>query len=138
ATYRNDDYVAIAEGKKVDLLKGDYPRGASSDTSTLKPWKAFDLSGQVDNLMFNSAGSILIAGSDKSFMSYEIEYERLNSAALDTDQKSPTIKWLDNAYLWSDYDNRLTIREFDGTNSHILNAVESKFDAVLTNNGRYL
>lgn len=138
ARYRGDDYVAIATGKKVNLLKGDYPSGNSDDISSLKPWKTFDLNGNVEKLMFNSAGNILIARSGQTFMSYEIEYERLNTAALETQERSPQVQWLDNAYLWSSYDNRLTIREFDGTNSHVLNAVEPKFDAVLTNNGRFL
>lgn len=136
--YRNDFYVAISEGKKVDILEGDYPRGAVSGVSSLSVLQSFDISGNADTLMFNSGGSIVVVKSGNSFKSYEIEYDRLNASALDTRATDTAVSWIDNAYLWSSYDDLLTIREYDGANVHTLNAVSGGYDVVLTTNGQYL
>ena len=51
---------------------------------------------------------------------------------------APTLRWLDDNYMWSDLGGSLTIREFDGTNKHTINAVQAGQGVTLTDNGRYL
>lgn len=134
----NDDYVAIAEGQAVTLLKGRYPSSAL-DTSSLSLFATFPAPAAIDQVQFSPEGDYLIVQSGVAFQSYEVEYKRLNSATVDIDasQVQP-LRWLDEAYVWAVYDGMLSMREFDGTNASVLMPAIAGLDATLSQNGRYL
>jgi hypothetical protein len=137
--YFSDDYVAIAEGLQVTVLKGSYPTSSSEDSKSLAAYAEFTASADVDTLSFSPDGDFLVAQSGLNFISYEVEYKRQTNATIETSETQPhTLNWLDDAYVWSIYDGHLSIREFDGTNVHVINAAEPSFDATLSQNGRYL
>jgi hypothetical protein len=48
------------------------------------------------------------------------------------------LKWLDDNYLWSDYNGDVTMREFDGQNGNTINKALIGQDVVLSQNDRYL
>ncbi|MCY1533000.1 hypothetical protein D9M68_683050 [compost metagenome] len=48
------------------------------------------------------------------------------------------LRWLDDFYVWSDRANKLTLREYDGSNEHDMGAVASGFDATFSQNNKYL
>lgn len=137
--YFSDDYVAIAEGVKVTVLKGRYPSSSSEESSSLKSLAEFTASAPVDQLQFSREGDFLVARSGLASIAYEIEYQRQTASTLATSETTAKqLNWLDNAYLWTIYDGHLAIREFDGTNVHVINAAEPGFDVTLSQNGRYL
>ena len=137
--YFSDDYVAIAEGVKVTILKGRYPTSSADETSSLKSFAEFTATAAVDQLQFNEEGDYLIARSGLASIAYEIEYQRQTASTIETTETvAKTLHWLDDAYLWAVYDGHLAIREFDGSNVHVINAAEPGFDATLSQNGRYL
>jgi hypothetical protein len=137
--YFSDDYVAISEGLKVTVLKGRYPVSSNDDATSLVAYAEFTANANVDTLSFSRDGDFLVAQSGLNFISYEVEYKRQTTATIATSGTTPhPLQWLDNAYLWSIYDGHLSIREFDGTNVHVINAAEPSFDATLGQNGRYL
>jgi len=133
-----DDYVAIADGLKVTVLKGSYPTSAD-DMTSLKLFGSFTASAPVDQLSFSPEGDYLVAQSGLNFISYELEYQRQTNAEVTTSEPtSHVLQWLDPAYLWAVYDGHVSIREFDGTNVHVINTSEPGFDATLSPNGTYL
>lgn len=137
--YFSDDYVAIAEGLKVTILKGRYPTSSAEDTTSLKLFAEFMTPSPVDSLTFSIDGGHLVAQSGLSFVSYEIEYQRQTNATIETTEpQAHTLQWLDDAYLWATYDGHVSIREFDGTNVHVTGTSEPGFDATLSPNGKYL
>lgn len=137
--YFSDDYVAISEGLKVTILKGRYPNSSAEETTSLKKYAEFTAPSDVTTLSFSPEGDFLVSQSGLAFISYELEYKRQTNATVETSESVPhAFKWLDDAYLWSVYDGHLSIREFDGTNVHVINAAEPSFDATLSQNGRYL
>jgi len=137
--YYNDDFVAIAEGTKVTILKGNYPASNSTDVSSLKTYAEFSAAGNVDTLTFSNEGNFLVAQSGLAFVGYEIEYMRFTNAMVTTSEtQAHTLNWLDDAYLYAVYDGHLSIREFDGANVHVIMPMEPGFDATLSQNGRYL
>ncbi len=137
--YFSDNYVAIAEGNVVTVLKGSYPGSSSQDTSSLAHYATFDLTGVVSALSFSREGDYVVAQSGASFMSYEIEHKRAASGvvAVNDGQNASTLKWLDVAHLWNDDNGTLLMRDFDGTNIFSIMAVEPGFDATLSQNGRF-
>ena len=133
--YFGSDYVAITEGAKVTILKGSYPSAQTRSAATaLKSYASFTVDAPATALSFSPGGEYVIARHGDSFTTYEIEYKRLASA----DTSATTLRWLDEAHLWSVADGKLVMRDFDGTNGHaILPAVEG-YGASLSQNGRYI
>jgi hypothetical protein len=138
AHYFNEDYVVIAEGKKVDILSGSYPDTTSDSVTSLKVIASFMSKEDIHNLMFSPTGEYVFIQSGAYFASYDLEYQTFTSSTIEGTGDVPTIKWIDNNHVWSDYVGNLTIREFDGTNSHSINPVLAGQDATLTHNGRFL
>jgi len=137
--YYNDNYVAVSDGLKVTIFKGNYPADSDTDNDSLKQYAQFAASANVDTLTFSKEGDFLVAQSGLTFVGYEIEYLRFTSGTIPTSETTAhTLNWLDNAYLWATYDGHLSIREFDGTNTHVIMPMEPGFDATLSQNGKYL
>lgn len=137
--YYNDDYVAISEGLKVTVLKGNFPSSSDTLSESLKPYDQFKTAANVDTTSFSKIGDHLIVQSGLNYVSYEIEYMRQTGATVTTSETAPhTMQWLDDAYLWAVYDGHLSIREFDGTNIHVIMTMEPGYDATLSQNGKYL
>lgn len=137
--YYSDDYVAISEGLKVTVLKGRYPTSSQDETTSLKQVAEFKTQANVESLSFSPVGDYLIARAGLTFVSYEVEYNRITKATVETKEaKARDFAWLDEAYVWVVYDGHLSIREFDGTNAHSIMPMTAGYDAMLSPNGRYL
>lgn len=137
--YYNDRYFAIAEGLKVTVLTGRYPSSNDMNNASLRQVGEFKTPANVDTLTFSEEGDHLVAQAGLSFVSYEVEYLRRTDSKVETSETAAhTLKWLDNAYLWAVYDGHLSIREFDGANTHVIMKMEPGFDATLSQNGKYI
>ncbi|MEI6850808.1 MAG: PEGA domain-containing protein [Candidatus Saccharibacteria bacterium] len=136
--YYNEDYVIISEGKKINLYGGSYPNANSDNANSMKVITSFELSENVNEIVFSPTGKYALLKSGSSFTSYDLEYQKLAVSNIEGSGPVPLIRWIDENNIWSDRDGSLSIREFDGLNSHTINPVVSGQDATLTNNGRYL
>jgi hypothetical protein len=137
--YHSDDYIAVTEGLKVSVLKGRYPSSTDVTNASLNAYAGFKVSANIDHASFSVDGDRLVVQSGLNFTSYEIEYMRQTDATVTTSETTPhALRWLDNAYLWAVYDGHLSIREFDGTNTHVIMTMEPGFDATLSQNNKYL
>lgn len=136
--YFNNDYVAISEGQKVDVLYGSYP-SSSTDTNSLKPYASFELSLDVETLKFSPNGYYILAQHGPLFAGFDIEHKSVaSSTVIAAKTIVRPLQWLNNANLWSDADGQLTMREFDGANRFTINNVDFGQDVTLTKDGRYL
>ena len=134
--YFGSDYVAIAEGSRVTVLKGAYPSAQAQNTITsLKQFATFSTAQAVDTLSFSPSGEYVAAQAGGQLATYEIEYKRSSTAARDT---SRPLLWLDAAHLWTDASDTLRMRDFDGTNTQAIMPVAVGFDATLSQNGRFM
>lgn len=138
AHYFKEDYVAISEGQKVDIFGGSYPNSDSKEATSLAVIKSLDLDGGVDELNFSPAGEYVFVRSGAGFATYDLEYNNFSKSQIDGATTVATIKWLDNSYLWSDYGNYLTIREFDGANSHKISPLITGQSVTLTRDKSYI
>lgn len=137
AQHYNDDYVAIAEDRDVTVLKGSYPTSPTNTTS-LALFAEFTAPAAVDQVTFSPDGDYLVVQSGPAFQSFEVEYERVNSATVDVTGQAPQLRWLDEAYVWAVYDGVMSMREFDGTNANAIIPAVAGMDATLSQNGRYI
>lgn len=137
SNYYNENYVAISEGKKVDILSGSYPNTANGDAASLKIVTSFT-ADNIDILSFSPTGEYVMVQSGAYFASFDLEYRMFKSSTIQGSGTVSQMRWLDKNYVWFDRDNNLTIREFDGENVHLINTVVSGQDATLTHNGRFI
>lgn len=138
AHYFNEDYVVIAEGKKVDILSGSYPGTTSDGTTSLKIITTFMSQEDVRNLSFSPTGEYVLIQSGSYFADYDLEYQTFTQSTIDGAEDASIFRWIDNNHIWSDRGGSITIREFDGANNHIINSVLVGQDVALTHNGRFL
>lgn len=136
--YFNEDYIAIADGKNVDILSGNYSTMLFSDLASIKSVKTFDVAGDILNLSFSPSGQYLLAQAGAAFTSYDLEYKNIVASTVDATGSASHLRWLNNSYFWSDNGSNLNIREFDGSNPRVINPVIVGQDAVLTNSGKFL
>lgn len=136
--YFNANYIAISEGSKVTVYSGSYPTATTDDTSSLKIFAEFSVSRAVHKLQFSPTGEYVFVQNGSDFASFDMEYQIFAASRIRGDGTARPVKWLDDNYIWSDLDGKLTIREFDGTNVHTINDAVAGQDAMLTHNGRWL
>ena len=137
--YFNDNYVAIAEGTKVTILKGAYPTSSADDTTSLKRIAQMDLESSITQLSLSPKSDYILAEAGTSFKSFEIEHLRIASGSLDTsaDAASTPLQWLDIAHTWNRQGGTLVMRDFDNSNIYSINAIAPNFDVTLSQNGRF-
>ncbi|CAN5392207.1 hypothetical protein BH10PAT4_BH10PAT4_1460 [soil metagenome] len=136
--YFNQDYVAISQGKDITILSGSYPSN-SDDSSSLKRLKSFVVDADVVAVSFSPNGDYLLAKSGDRYASYDIEHDRTISYNISTKPgvTSGLINWLDDDHTWSDYDETLMIREFDGTNEVSVNRLVANQGVTISQNDKY-
>ena len=136
--YFGDDYVAISEDKSVDILFGSLP-SATQETNSLRQFSHLETKNPVTTLSFGPGGEYLTAQAGNSFSSYELEHMRgaTGDVSVTEGQTASALKWLDGAHLWNDDNGSLVMRDFDGTNAHMIMRVESGFGSSLSQNGRF-
>jgi hypothetical protein len=137
--YFNDDYVAIAEGAKVTILKGTFPTSSSDDTSSLTRFATMDLPTSVTQLSFSPASDYVLAEAGAAFATYELEHMRSANGTLDSNEgaNATALKWLDTAHMWNQQNGTLVMRDFDNSNIYSINSVSGNFDATISQNGRF-
>ncbi|MDB5180614.1 MAG: hypothetical protein JWO54_372 [Candidatus Saccharibacteria bacterium] len=137
--YFNDNYVAIAEGAKVTILKGNYQVSGNDDMTNLKQFATMDLVGPVTQLTFSPKSDYILAQAGTSFITYELEHSRSATGNLDATEAaaSTPLKWLDIAHVWNQQNGKLVMRDFDNSNIYSISAVTGDFDASISQNGRF-
>ena len=137
--YFNDNYVAIAEGSKVTILKGSYQLSGNDNMTELRQFAQMDLPSAVTQLSLSPKSEYVLAEAGNSFMTYEIEHKRSASGSLDpTPSAAATpLQWLDIAHVWNQQGGSLVMRDFDNANIYSINTVAGNFDATISPNGRF-
>ncbi|HYG84039.1 MAG TPA: PEGA domain-containing protein [Verrucomicrobiae bacterium] len=132
SNYFYDDYMAIAHGTNVEILKDPY--GQSRETKTVA---SFTFTPGVATLRFSSNGRFVLAQNGGEFTSYDLETSNKAQADMtDLGKPSGPLRWLDDYYVWNDAGGKLHIAEFDGTNQRFINAVAPGYDVTLSENGK--
>ncbi len=136
--YFNENYIAISDGKKVEILSGSYPSINSDNTNSLKTIETFETTDDIQSLSFSPSGEYVFVRFESGYDCYDLEYQNLSTTIIDGSETNFSLVWLDDNHLWSDRDGKLVIVEFDGENRHTINSVVTGQGVTLTHNGRYI
>lgn len=134
SNYFNDDYLAIAYGSKVEIVKDPYEANRAS-----QHFGDFTFAVDVQSLQFSANGRFVLAQQGNQFTTYDLETDMtFNSKLGGATIANRQLSWLDDYYLWTDKDSSLFITEFDGSNQHTITSVAPGYDAMLSENGKRL
>jgi len=138
ARYFDEDYVAISEGNKVTVLHGSYPSSGSQDSSSLEFQKLFTTASAVTRLTMSPTGDYVLAQYGGTLTSYEVEHERLNQFKVSDNANISYLRWLNPDHLYTAFDGKLQMLEFDGYNRVSINTSLPNQAVLLTPTGRYI
>lgn len=139
ARYFDNDFVAIAQNDVITVLKGSFPNQSSKDGSSLKQVTSFKLASTATSLSFSPNSFYVVAQSNASFKTYELEHRRIHGGSISNGEaKTMQLQWLEDAQLWDTTNGSIAMRDFDGSNIHTLMNVIPGSNATLSQNGRFL
>lgn len=130
----NTRYTAIAEGKKIMIYQGHSDRGIEG----MRLVASRTVDEPVQSIEFNRSGSHILARSEGSFTTYDVDRKLFHVNTLD-EGHSAQLFWIDTRHLGLVSDGVLTMRDVDGSNVFELNAATDALQsAILSRNGTYL
>lgn len=136
--YFDKDYIAIAEGSRVVLLSGTLPR-EQADAKLLKSNDILTFTPSISSLQMSPENRFVVAQNGSKLQTYDIERARASSSfSVGSAKQSRQAAWLDSYHIWLDAGGTLQMKEFDGANQRDINSVAPGFDALITQNGKYL
>jgi hypothetical protein len=136
--YYSDDYVAIGENDKLQILKGSYPAfGRVADS--LKYIVDIKLDWPIERLELSANKRFVYAINKGRVYNYDLENQVGRYFKLDGEyQSSEPLNWLNDYMLWTDKGGLLMIYDFDGDNKRSVQKVEPGFKVILTDNDKWL
>lgn len=136
SSYFDHEYLAISNGKKVQVIKDP----SENTDSAGRVFADFTTTYDTAWVQFASSGRFLVAGNGIDITTYDLETDDLFISRFEgtpRDNAKP-LQWLDDYYLVSDSTGSLVIAEFDGANRHSIVSVEPGFAVTLSDDGEYL
>lgn len=136
--YFNEDYVAISEGKNVNIMSGNYPDSLDDVSVSLRQTAAFSFDKDILHLSFSPEGEYVIVKNSDYYETYDIEYKTIYSSSVRGMGDDYSIEWLDANHLLMVRDGNLKLTDFDSANQYDINSVVFGQCVTITPNGRYL
>lgn len=136
--YFNEQYMAIAYGTDVQIIKGDALRNSEKSTNLIT-LTAMTTPGNVSFLSSKTSGRFVITQEKSTYSVYDLELKKLTTTTVKNAAELPKeLEWLDGYMLWSDSGGTLRFYEFDGANQHDIMPVLPGFTAMLSPDGKYV
>lgn len=132
--YYSDTYFAIAEGEKIEILKGDI-----NNPSVAQQVDTETIAGGAEYLSIVTDGRFVIAQNGATYVTHDLESSKSATTLLKGKSAvTKELRWIDNYSVVSDRDGVARLYEFDGTNQHDIMPVVSGLDVTLSPNSTYL
>jgi len=138
AAYFNDPHVAIATGTMVEIYRlSGLPASGSEEAITMETLSGRTLPTAPRFLSIRSGGRFVMMQHGGGFATYDIELEKHTMTSLNGDE-TQELRWLDRYHPYVTDGKQLLMMEFDGANQHALATLTTRFDAVQTDDGKYV
>jgi hypothetical protein len=136
--YFSEPYVAISTGNKLEVLRVKSLPSSDSDASiSMTSVYAATLPASVDYLAVRSGGRFVMAQYGSGVQTYDIELARQTLTSF----KAPVageLRWLDKYHFYVTNGTTLEVMEFDGGNAQAITALTTDFDAVQSDDGKFI
>lgn len=126
--YYGENYVHILDGQKVLIFKGQEWSGDRKP----KKIREINLDFKVEDFEINAENRILKIGSASKTVTFDLE---TNSKC---EISAGGLKWLDSFVLYNFENEKMVMRDFDGSNKYSIFGAKSNFSVTLSKDGKYI
>lgn len=135
-SYFNHDYLAVSSGNGVEIIRDP----SETINRTAKIFSRFGTtSPSIDWLYFSNNGRVIVAQSQSSITSYDLELADTHTRDFGSSQPvTERYRWLDDYYLIVSTTDKLRIAEFDGSNEREITTSLQGQTVTLSENGEAL
>jgi hypothetical protein len=95
------------------------------------------LPATVDYLSVRTGGRFVVAQYAGGVQTYDLELKKQMLTSFKTPVTSE-LRWLDKYHFYLTTGSNLDVMEFDGANAHSIAALATQFDAVQSDDGKYI
>jgi hypothetical protein len=88
-------------------------------------------------LSLRSSGRFVLAQTPTSLTTYDLELSKLSITNFSSKQTNE-LRWLNPYHAYVTNGKSLEIMEFDGANAHDITALTTQFDALQTDDGKFI
>ena len=136
-THWNEEWIAFQAGKQINILSGRYPSYGKDEADKLKTKLEETLDYTPLALSVNQKQRIVIFAGENGYYHYDIETASKNNVAVNNPINS--INWLDDYLLWQNVNNKVVIRDFDGSNRRtVAKKASANLPVVISENNHWL
>lgn len=136
--YFSDPYVAVSTGAKLDVYKlKSLPSSESDSAISMDTVYSATLPATVDYLSIRSGGRFVFAQYAGGVQTYDIELSKQSLTSFKTPVASE-LRWLDRYHFYVTTGTNLEVMEFDGANGHAITALSTGFDALQSDDGKFI
>jgi hypothetical protein len=138
AKYFSEPYVAVSTGNQLEIFKlKSLASSESDDPISMSTVVSTTLPATVDYLSIRSGGRFVIAQYGSGVQTYDLELDKQTLTAFDT-PVSGELRWLDRYHFYVTTGANLEVMEFDGGNAHTITPLTTQFDAVQSDDGKFI
>jgi len=136
-THWNEEWIAYQAGADVAILSGRYPSFGKDETDKLKAKLEKTLNYTPIALGENQKQRIIIFAGEKDYYFYDIE--TTDNEAVSLSNPITNINWLDDYLIWHNIDNKIIVRDFDGSNRRtVAKKASQNYPVTISENNRWL
>lgn len=136
--YSTKQYYVERQADELSVSEIGLHPSDSTNAARLSNPLSFNLPSAAGTMSVSSDARFVLIQKGASFVTYDLELEKLTTTAQVGDGGTRRVQWLDRHILWSDRGGMLHTYEFDGENGHDIVKVAPGFDVSLSPEGRYL
>ncbi len=138
ASYFSEPHVAISTGSKLDIyMLRTLPSSNSKDAISMTSLNSTVLPAAVDYLSIRSSGRFVMAQYAGGVHTYDVELAKQTLTAFSV-PITEELRWLDKYHFYITGATGLEVMEFDGGNQQRITDLTTKFDAVQSDDGKFI
>jgi len=138
ADYFSEPHLAITVGSQLDIYRLRQLPSSESDGS-ISMTRLFNsaLPASAEHLSIRTSGRFVLAQYAGGLQTYDVELAKQSITSF----KAPVtgeLRWLDKYHFYLTDGKQLEVVEFDGANPHRITDLTTAFDAVQSDDGKYI
>ncbi|MBP5633547.1 PEGA domain-containing protein [Candidatus Saccharibacteria bacterium] len=133
----NEEWIALQAGSDAVIYSGRYPSFGKDETDKLKVKLEQSLEFTPNILTVNQKQRIIVFADETSYFYYDIETE--DNGVVTLKNNIASVDWFDDYLLWTNVNNKIVVRDFDGSNRRtVAKKASANRPSVVSENNHWL
>jgi len=138
ADYFSEPHIVISVGSQLDIYQlRQLPSSQSDGSISMTRLFTSALPAPADHLSIRTSGRFVLAQYAGGLQTYDVELAKQSITSFKAPVASE-LRWLDKYHFYLTDGKQLEVLEFDGANPHRITDLTTGFDAVQSDDGKYI